>query len=72
MGACFLESTVTEMEMLLVVAEFLKQLQRAWEDKLFGNNWAVVAEKGVQEKSFRQNLKNKAVRRRDIFTNMSH
>ena len=32
-----------------------------WEDKLWKNNWVVVARKQVQAQSFQQNLQNKPV-----------
>ena len=38
--------------MLLVVEIILRQLQRVWEDKLWENNWVVVAGKEVQADFF--------------------
>ena len=48
-----------ELQMLLVVENFLKQLQRLCEDKPRENTRVVVAEKRLQAKSFQESLRNK-------------
>ena len=56
------------MQMLFVVEKVSKQMQGVWEDKLWENNWVVVAETGAQGKSFQKKLLNKPVGREEIFS----
>ena len=45
-----------EVQMMLVVEEISRQLQRVWEDKFWKNNWLKVAAKGREAESFQQKL----------------
>ena len=53
--------------MLLVVGKISRQLQRVWEDKLWENDWVVVAGQEVQAESFQHNLQKKPVGREETF-----
>ena len=53
------------LQRLLVVEIISRQLQRVWEDRLWGNIWVVVAGKGLWAESLHQNLhKNQSVAKR--------
>ena len=56
-----------KMQRLLVVERISRQLQRLCEDRFYEINWLVGARKGLQAKSFQQNLQNKPVGCKETF-----
>ena len=64
-GTDSLEFAVREIADNFNGRKISRQLQRVWENKLWRNNWVVVAAKGVQAESIQQNLQNKPVGREE-------
>ena len=56
-----------KLQMLLSVEKKTRRLQKVWEDKLWENNWVVVAEKEVETQSYQEIRQNKPVGREDTF-----
>ena len=56
-----------KLQILLLLEKISRQLQRGWEDRLWGNMWVVVAGKRLRVDSFQKNLKNTSVGREEKF-----
>ena len=63
----FLEFAVPENADSVGGRKNFKTAAIVWEDKLWENNWVVVAGKEAQAESFQQNLLNKSVCREETF-----
>ena len=67
-GADLLEFAVPEIAEVVSGKRISRQLQKAWEEKLWKNRWVVVARKRLRVEFFQQNLQNKSFGREDTFS----
>ena len=68
MAADLLEVAVTENAVAVSGRKNLKTAAKSVGGKTLNNNWLVVGRKRVQAKSFQQNLQNKPIGRKEIFS----
>ena len=68
-AANLLEFAAPEIEKIVSSTKIFKTAERVWEDRLWENNWVVVAGRGFQAESCQQkNLQNKPVGLKQTFS----